>query len=97
MVADCAGGKVQFFGGVGEILVAGGSGEHAQRGQQGRAQIHRGMSEICGSPRYYALVAPTVATDAGSSPRDDRAMSLSLPAAVFRRFIPAWRGSGARS
>lgn len=31
MAADRAGGEVQFFGGVGEILVAGGSGEHAQR------------------------------------------------------------------
>jgi hypothetical protein len=36
-VADRAGGQVQLFGGMGEILVTRGGGEHAKGRQQGRA------------------------------------------------------------
>jgi hypothetical protein len=52
MVADRAGGQVQLFGGMGEILVTRGSGEHAKGRQQGRAQVHsefpQDTSQICG-------------------------------------------------
>lgn len=54
VVADRAGGEVQLLRGVGEILVPGGGGEHAQGGQQGGAQVHgdhrSGTSQICGWP-----------------------------------------------
>ena len=40
VVADRAGGEVQFLGGMGEILVPRGGGEHAEGGQQAGAQGH---------------------------------------------------------
>ena len=50
VVADRAGGEVQFLGRVGEVLVPGGGREDAEGGQQVGAQVHgsRDSNLICG-------------------------------------------------
>src|SRR3546814_11246954 len=72
VVADRAGGQVQLVRGVGEILVAGRRGEHAERRQQGGAQVHPGppwdTSLICGSDETYALVGPPAVRTIQASP-----------------------------
>ncbi|QNM61926.1 hypothetical protein XHV734_3187 [Xanthomonas hortorum pv. vitians] len=55
------------------------------------------MSEICGSPRYYALVVPAVATDAALPLSDDRAMSVCLPGVVSCGFSTPQQRPEARS